>query len=501
MRDWPAQHPIRYTLLSLSWFEKYLVVQSARTPTWQAAGRFYFVLGNCMDDGFAQVRRILKNFRVVIGRGFSASIGGSCVAFRTVVCAALVAAALPGAVPTAIAIKDAHVVTVSGEDLPKGTVLLRKGLIEDVGAQLTIPADAWVIDGTGLTVYPGFVNALSSWGLASGPAAGAVAVANEARVKGPEDRPQNFSYERAADELNSRDAQLEKARAAGFTSSATFGNKGIFRGLGAFVDLAGDRGRDMVVAEPIAQLIDIHPAPGGFRRTFPGSLMGYISYVRQMFLDLGQYQQAKTLYAASPSGKQRPEYDHTLEGLAESPRLLMPASESQQIERMIRFGAELQKPYVLYGMHEAFEEVEQLKRANIPVLVSLKWPEKPKDANPAVAPDYRELVLRDQAPATPGLLAKAGVKFAFYSDGVDSAPDLKKALKRALDAGLTRADAIRALTLTPAEIYGVADRTGSIQKGKIANLVVMKGEAFDTKATVEYVFVDGQEFKPAEETH
>ena len=79
--------------------------------------------------------------------------------------------ALSGAVPTAIAIRDAHVVTVSGEDLPKATVLLRHGLIEDVGGQLVIPADAWVIEGAGLTVYPGFINALSSWGLTSRPAA------------------------------------------------------------------------------------------------------------------------------------------------------------------------------------------------------------------------------------------------------------------------------------------------------------------------------------------
>jgi hypothetical protein len=412
---------------------------------------------------------------------------------------------LRASVPSAIAIRDAHVVTVSGDDLPKATVLLRDGLIEDVGPQLTIPADAWVIEGVGLTVYPGFVNALSNWGLNAPAAAatGRAATASqpaEPRVRGPEDRPQNFSYERAADSLNAEDTKLETARAAGFTSSITFPDKGIFRGLGAFIDLAGDRGRDMVVAEPVGQQIVMRTAAGGFSRSFPGSLMGYIAYVRQMFLDLDQYEQAKSLYAANPKGQQRPAYDHTLEGLKESPRLLLPAVESQQIERMLQFGVELQKPFVLYGLHEGFKEVDQLKQANVPVLISLKWPEKPKDADPEDVPDYRDLVLRDQAPSVPGLLAKAGVKFAFYSDGVDSAADLKKALKRAVDAGLARPDAIRALTLTPAEIYGVADRTGSIAKGKIANLTITKGDAFDDKTTVEYVFVDGKEFRPSKES-
>ncbi len=414
----------------------------------------------------------------------------------------LSALALRAEVPSAIAIKDAHVVTVSGGDLPKATVLLRNGLIEDVGAQLTIPADAWVIDGAGLTVYPGFVNGLSNWGLPVAAAAGrgtAATAAAEPRVHGPEDRPQNYSYERAADSVTPADTKLEAARAAGFTSSATFLDRGIFRGLGAFVDLAGEKGREMIVAEPIGQEISTTRG-AGFGRGFPSALMGYLSYVRQMFLDLDQYQQAKALYSANPVGLHRPEYDHTLEGLEESPRLLLPAVESQQIERMLVFAPELKKPFALYGLHEAFKDVDLLKQANVPLLVSLKWPEKPKDADPADVPSYRELELRAQAPSVPGLLAKAGIKFAFYSDGVDTAADLKKALKKALDAGLTRADAIRALTLTPAEMYGVADRTGSIAKGKIANLVVMKGEAFDDKTTVEYVFVDGMQFKPSKES-
>jgi hypothetical protein len=379
---------------------------------------------------------------------------------------------------------------------------LRDGLIQDVGTQLAIPADAWVIDGAGLTVYPGFVNALSNWGLMS-PAAetrgSAGAATATPRVKGPEDRPQNDSYQRAADTLSPEDKKLEAARAAGFTSSATFPEAGIFRGLGAYINLAGDSGREMVVAEPVGQQIALARSRG-FSRTFPGSLMGYIAYVRQMYLDLGQYEQAKAIYAANPLGQKRPEYDHTLEGLEESPRLLLPAVESQQIERMLHFGAELQKPFVLYGLHEGYKEVAELKQANVPVLISLKWPEKPKEVDPADVPDYRELVMREQAPAVPGMLAKAGVKFAFYSDGVESAADLKKAVKRALDAGLSRPDAIRALTLTPAEIYGVADRTGSIAKGKIADLLITKGEAFDDKTTVEYVFVDGVEFKPSKET-
>ncbi len=236
---------------------------------------------------------------------------------------------------------------------------------------------------------------------------------------------------------------------------------------------------------------------GGGGGGFPASLMGNIAYVRQLYLDLDQYKEAQKMYASHPNGNRRPEYDHDLEGLAESPRVLLPADEAQQIDRILNFGHELKVPFVLYGLHEAYKRVDELKQANVPLLISLKWPERPREGDPTDVPNYRQLVMIDQAPAVPGMLAKADVKFAFYSDGVSTAPELKRAVKKAIDAGLSRADAIRALTLNVAEIYGVADRVGSIDKGKIANLVVTKGDAFDDKATVEYVFVDGTEFEPS----
>jgi Amidohydrolase family len=427
---------------------------------------------------------------------------------------ALAAFPLHSAVPSTILIKDAHIVTVSGEDLTKGSVLLKNGLIQEVGETVNAPPDAWVIDGAGLTVYPGFVDALSTWGMPGAaaparPASSAQAqpqgtpstqpAAAQPRAHGPEDRPQTYSFERAADMVTPSDTRLEAARAAGFTTAATYPSHGIFEGLGAMIDLAGERGRDMIVAQPVGQQVMFRYGAGGMGRSFPSSLMGNISYVRQLYLDLDQYKTAKQIYAANPNGMKRPEYDHDLEGLEESPRVLLPATEAQQIDRMLNFGPELKMPFVLYGLHEAFRRIDELKRANVPLFVSLKWPEKPRDADPNDIPNYRELKMREQAPAVAGMLSKAGVKFAFYTDGVDTAPDLKKALKKAIDAGLPRAEAIRALTLSAAEIYGVADRMGSIEKGKIANLVITRGEAFDDKTMVEYVFVDGKEFRPSKE--
>lgn len=414
-------------------------------------------------------------------------------------------------VPSAIAIKDVRVITGSGTDLPKATVLLRHGLIEDVGTGLPIPADAWIIDGAGLTVYPGFIDGLSTWGIPAAappptpPRTGAPAAQPPPapvpvpRSHGPEDRPQTYSFDRAADLVSPSDTRLEAARAAGFTSAATFPNKGIVEGLGAMIDLAGERGRDMVVAQPIGQQIVFRVGGFASRTGYPASLMGNIAYVRQLYLDLDHSREANKLYAAHPTGLPRPEYDHSLEGLAASQRLLLPADESQQITRALALGAEWKTPFLLYGLHEGFKCLDELKEANVPLLISLKWPEKPKDANPADIPNYRDLVIREQAPALPGMLAKAGVKFGFFSDGLVTAPELKKAIKKAVDNGLSRSDAVRALSLSIAEMYGISDRMGSVDKGKIANVVVTKGDIFDEKSEIQYVFIDGKEFRPTKE--
>ena len=107
----------------------------------------------------------------------------------------------------------------------------------------------------------------------------------------------------------------------------------------------------------------------------------------------------------------------------------------------------------------------------------------------------RTLRFRDRAPSTPAAFAKAGVKFAFYSGAITNPKDILKAVKKSIDAGLAPDAALRALTLSPAEIYGVFDRLGSIEKGKIANLVVTDGDLFNEKTKIKYVFVDGRRFE------
>jgi imidazolonepropionase-like amidohydrolase len=414
----------------------------------------------------------------------------------------------------AIAIRNAKIVTVSGAVIAKGTVVVRNGLIQDVGENVTVPGDATVVDGEGLTVYPGLVDALSTWGMpgTAGAAAGAArggrgatATATPAApaappAKGPEDRPSTTSWIKAADEIQTSDKRIETARSAGYTTAAVWPTRGFFGGQGSLVDLlSGEKAGEMVLVPSLGQYISMTRAGGG--GGFPSALMGAISYIRQIYLDAGHYQMVKEAYDKNPRGMQRPEYDRALEGVLESKRILLPANRWVEIDRMIHFAAELKQPAIYYGIREGFEErsVKYLKDANATVLVSLKWPEKARDQDPDVEDPYHQMVIREKAPTTPAVLKKNGIKFALYSDGLDAPRDLQRAIKKAIDNGLSREDALRALTLSPAEIYGVQDRLGSIEKGKIANLVVTKGEIFDDRTKIEFVLVDGNKYVPAPE--
>jgi hypothetical protein len=314
------------------------------------------------------------------------------------------------------------------------------------------------------------------------------------RIRGPEDRPSCTSWLRAADQLNPADRRIEQLRSLGFTTAVIFPTRGIFAGEGAIVNLAGEKGA-MVVASPAAQYLTL--TTGGFLN-FPGSLMGVMAYMRQIYLDAAHYRAERDRYNAQPAGVKRPDYDRALEGVLESPRILLPASRAVELDRMTRFARDLKQPTVLYGGAEAYASARLLRDAGMPLLVSLKWPERPREADPDEVDPLRVLEMRERAPSTPAELAKAGARFALYTDG-QSSRDLARAMKRALSAGLTSLDAVRAFTLAPAEIYGVADRLGSIEKGKIANLVVTDGEMFIEKTKIKYIIVDGAKYEPAPE--
>lgn len=431
------------------------------------------------------------------------------VACAAVAAAAIAAGAIAGP-PPVYAIRNARLVPVSGPPIARGTIVVARGVIAAMGADVAIPAEALVIDGTGLTVYPGLFDAMADLGLPVPPQRGAgpgqpgggtpatAPTAAPARppARGPEDRPASTPWVVAADEISTTDRRIESWRVAGITTALSAPRTGIFPGQGSVIDLAGDRPGDMVVAASATLQVNLQPV-GGFA-SFPGSLMGTIAYVRQVFLDRAHYRQAMEAYRRDPRGLERPRYDRTVEAvdaaLAAGRPVVLPATTATQIRRAIDLAKELGLRAVLFGAHQGYDVAPAIAAAGLPVIVSAKWPELPRDADPDRAPPLRVLRLRERAPSTPAALHAAGVRFAFASDGLPAASDFLRNVRRAVGAGLPADAAVRALTLSPAEILGVADRLGSLDAGKVANLVVTTGDLLDEKTRVRHVFVDGQKF-------
>lgn len=413
-----------------------------------------------------------------------------------------------GALPLAaqvsgsFAITNARIVTVSGAAIERGTIVIRDGLIESVGENARVPADARVFDGAGLTVYPGFFDANTNLGLPQPPARTPGQTQAQQQAQTPQ--PSNSNYPNGLqpetsvlDALKAGDAQFETQRNNGITTVLTVSRDGIFNGQSAVINLAGEAVSTMVIKSPFAQHITFRTLQGG---TYPTALMGTFSAIRQMLLDAQRLQEWQKNYALNPRGMKRPDFDKSLEALLPVLNRQMPVVFNANTEREIIRALDLAKEFnlraIISGGNEAWKVAGRLKEQNVPVLLSLNFPKRTTAASPDADPeDLDVLRLRAETPRGAARLAQAGVKFAFQSGGMQNITDFWTNAGKTIENGLNKDAAIRAMTLATAEIFGVENRLGSIEQGKIANLTISRGDIFAKDKAITHVFVDGKLFE------
>ena len=423
-------------------------------------------------------------------------------------------------VPATYAITGARIVPVSGPVIEKGTIVIRDGVIAAVGASVATPGDARIVDGSGLTVYPGLIDAYGSLGMGGAAAATANAATAGRGGRGGAATPTrgeaspNSTYAtglrpeiNVVDELDGVDGEFDAAHGAGFTAALTAVNQGIFRGQAAIINLSDDSAAAIVIKSGVAQSIGF--ARGGGRGGYPGSLMGAFAALRQEFFDAQHYRDVNAAYAKNPrGGMRRPAYDASLEALqpviSGKQFAIMQASSEREIIRALDLAKEFGLKAVIAGGAEAYKVAARLKAENVPVLLTLNFPRpgaagaagggfgggRGGAADPADPEPLRMLRDRVMAPKGPKMLADMGVKFAFQSGG--GYPEMLANLRKAITAGLPADQAIRALTVQPAELFGVSDRMGTIEAGKVANLTITRGELTDSSARVTQLFIDGK---------
>jgi imidazolonepropionase-like amidohydrolase len=420
--------------------------------------------------------------------------------FAAVAAGAVLASAASADAPGVYAIRGARIVTVSAGTIETGTVVIRGGTIEAADAVVDPPPDAVIIDGAGLTVYPGLIDlgaAGATEALAAQPLRNPRTTAQVERWK----RQQLFRPQtQASDIVKVDDADLARLAAGGITSVVAVPPGEVIAGYSALVNVASplespqvggvpaSRRSLAIVKAPVALHVSFPARPSVGTNAYPVSLMGVMAFVRQAFLDARQY--------AGQGTQRRPAVeDPALAAMQPAVQRRVPvafeANQSRQILRALRFAREMDLDPIITGAREAGAVADDLRAAGARVVVSLNYPQR----SPALAPDddepLRDLEMRADAPNTPAALAQAGIRFGFESAGLTDAREFVRNAAQAIAHDLQPEAALRALTIDAATIAGAADRLGSIEKGKVANLIVTDRDLFDEQMKIVRVFVAG----------
>jgi len=395
--------------------------------------------------------------------------------------------------PEAYALTGARVVTVSGPVLENATLVMRDAVITDIGTSVVIPPGVRAIDAKGLTLTPGLIDGFSELGLPAPARRGAPA--SGAAASGSPSSPESDLAPQALalDKLKLADAL--KARDSGLTTALVIPREGVLPGRSVLVNLSGTRPEDMVLRQPAA----LHLHMNELSRRYPNSLMGTVALARQALYDARRYADEWAAYEKSPWGKKRPRYDAALaawQGVVSGKEpLIVTATRANDIRRALRLADEFKLKVVVAGAPQAARLAALVKERKLPLLVSVNF-----DPPRAVSffggqDDEQERKDIEEAERNPAELDKAGVPFALVSAG---APSFGAGILKAIEKGLSREVALRAVTLRAAEALGVADRLGSLEKGKIANVVAWSGEPLTKEAKAKMVFVDGSLYEPDE---
>jgi len=388
------------------------------------------------------------------------------------------------------AIRGGHIVTVSGADIPSGTVVISGGRITAVGANVQVPPNAQVIDASGLMVYPGMIETGSSVGL-SEIGQGAVATVDIQEVGSFNPNAQAFYG------IDPHSAHVGVARVVGITTVVSRPTGGIMSGQAALINLAGDTPPKMAVVPRVALVIEL-PRSGfggrGFARAAAqqGSPADanrirqlQMDSLRSMLRDADAYGKAQAAYAKDKT-LPRPAHDVVLESmlpaLSRQMPVIFPADRANDIRDAVTFAEEMHLKPIIMGGQEAPVVAAFLKQHNVPIIVTAVMHLPSREDDPY-----------DINYSIPAKLAAAGVQFAISTgDRGSEIRTLPYNAGMAAANGLSKTDALKSVTLWPAQIFGVGDTMGSLDVGKMANVVVTTGDILEAKTDTKYLFIDGR---------
>jgi len=410
------------------------------------------------------------------------------------------------------ALTNATIVTQPGEMIEGSTIVIKNGLIDAIGTNVSVPAGAKVIAADSMYVYAGFIDALSNTGVPrpknedNGPRRGR-------RPDGvnPGDPPRELAgvtpEKQVRNDLKPDERSVEDMRKLGYTAAHVVPHGRMLPGQGSIILLAGEDGEDMLLSEGLSLFTQFEAAPG----VFPATVIGVMSKFDELYRQTEQMIMHMDAYAKNPKGMDRPERDEALEAMApvvkgEKPLFFM-APGVKDIYRVLRMQDDLGFNLVLTGVKEAWHVADQIAEANIPVIVNLELPDLPKDSKKKEGEEEDEAMddemkmLQERAAermqafeSQAATLADAGIQFGFTAMDAKT-NDIHASLRRMIEHGLSEDQALAALTTTPAAMLGVSDMMGTLEEGKMGNLLVSDAPYFAEGANVRFVMIDGHLFE------
>jgi imidazolonepropionase-like amidohydrolase len=386
--------------------------------------------------------------------------------------------------PAKLFIKNATIVPVVGERIEGGSILIEDGKIKAVGKALQAPADAKVIDASGMFVYPGFIDSYSHLGLAE---IGAIPSTTDYREMGKENPELRVAWA-----INPHSVHFGTGRVTGTTTALVAPSGGTFPGISALIKMDGWAFPEMVVKEVATSFINfpMTPRPVGEgvavqKEAKEDVTSKLVEKIRDYLKEARRYLELKKLAVGDPSVK-TPEYNAKYEALGPvldgTLPVIVSVEKAKDIELAIKFVQDEKLKAIFRGCAQGFKVADKIKQSGIPVIIDSLYtgPSEPEDGYDA---PYRNVVE----------LAKTGVLISFSSgDSPAQGKDLPYHAAKAVAFGLPEEEAIRALTINPAKIFGVADRLGSIEAGKDADLLIATGDPLDMKTEVKQLVINGR---------
>ena len=388
----------------------------------------------------------------------------------------------------AVALRGARLLTITQGEIESGVIVMSGGRITAVGTDVSIPSNARVIDVSGKTIMPGMIDGFTNLGLSDYPSYGE----DDDEATGPV-----TPHMSVVDGLNPDNRFFPLAGRSGVTVALCAPAEGnLLTGQSALIHTYGSSVDEMVISSPVGVHVTLGEAPKlryGAKNTAPMTRMGAAALLRQTLILAQEYSDKLARYERKQASQNEddedkavpPTRDLKLEALLPVLRgeipLIVGADRFDDIHTALRIAEEFGVSIVLNRGAEAHRLAAQLAEKDVPVI----W--GPADAQ------YQELEARRGTGRTPALLSEAGVRLAFQTGGIDNVAGLIEQARIAMANGLSREETLKAMTLYPAQIFGVVDQLGSLEEGKLADIVVFSGDPLGELSSVEMVFIGGRQ--------